>query len=343
MNTQAYEAGNQAYSAGRFEEALEQFMLCCGDMEGMSRADTSRLYQLVGNCYLKQKRSQKAADFYRRALAVAPDAHKAAISNKLGSALLNCRQYEKALEAFDAALLPLKAEDGVEHVFATPYKAHTGRARALLKLGNTVEAGAAFREAALDTANPAKEKSLFNLAACFMDLGRAADAAASYEAALGFAMAPDFKGKLHAGLAQAQLAQGQLAAAVASFEAAAACEGFELTGAANHDFEMARTLLDIQVKNEAARTAAWAAQIAQDAPSGQEAAGETPAAEGEPAQPAEPAADPAPTNQPAAVTAEFEPVAQQPASTFPFTPVPYASAGAEEHESNWADESMPLP
>ena len=74
---------------------------------------------------------------------------------------------------------------------------------ALLKLGKSAEAGVAFREAALDEANPDPTKALLNLGVCFMALDRPADAVASYESALQFDMQPDTRNKLYANLGQA--------------------------------------------------------------------------------------------------------------------------------------------
>jgi Tfp pilus assembly protein PilF len=44
--------------------------------------------------------------------------------------------------------------------YDTPYKAYMGLGNAELKLGNSAEAGVAFREAALDEGNPDPAKAL---------------------------------------------------------------------------------------------------------------------------------------------------------------------------------------
>ncbi len=64
------------------------------------------------------------------------------------------------------------------------------------------EAGAAYREAALDPANPAPAKALVNLGVCFMELGRSADAITSYETALEFDLDDKAKAKALANLGQ---------------------------------------------------------------------------------------------------------------------------------------------
>ena len=71
-----------------------------------------------------------------------------------------------------------------------------GMGNALLKLGKSAEAGVAFREAALDEANPDPTKALLNLGVCFMALNRPADAVASYESALQFSMTNETRNKL---------------------------------------------------------------------------------------------------------------------------------------------------
>ena len=46
--------------------------------------------------------------------------------------------------------------------YPTPYKAYMGMGNVLLKQGKSAEAGVAFREAALDEANPDPTKALLN-------------------------------------------------------------------------------------------------------------------------------------------------------------------------------------
>ena len=104
-----------------------------------------------------------------------------------------------------------------------------------------VEAGAAYREAALDPANPAPAKSLVNLGVCFMELGRPEDAVSVYETALDFDLDDRARAKAYANLGQAYMAQGRVPRALNAFEKAEEIGG-ELPSLAMHDYEIARTL-----------------------------------------------------------------------------------------------------
>lgn len=144
--------------------------------------------------------------------------------------MLGTKDYENALEAFGRALdYP---------IYTTPYKAYAGIGAAQLKLGNMVEAGAAYREAALDPANPAPAKSLVNLGVCFMELGRPEDAVSVYETALDFDLDDRARAKAYANLGQAYMAQGRVPRALNAFEKAEEIGG-ELPSLAMHDYEIA--------------------------------------------------------------------------------------------------------
>ena len=104
-----------------------------------------------------------------------------------------------------------------------------------------VEAGAAYREAALDPANPAPAKSLVNLGVCFMELGRPEDAVSVYETALDFDLDDRARAKAYANLGQAYMAQGRVPRALDAFEKAEEI-GDEMPSLAMHDYELARTL-----------------------------------------------------------------------------------------------------
>ena len=119
------------------------------------------------------------------------------------------------------------------------YKAYSGMGNALLKLGKSAEAGVAFREAALDEANPDPTKALLNLGVCFMALDRPADAVASYESALQFDMQPDTRNKLYANLGQAYVASGQMQKAVNAFDESIADKTYFLSDSASVDYQRA--------------------------------------------------------------------------------------------------------
>lgn len=110
---------------------------------------------------------------------------------------------------------------------------------ALLKRGKSAEAGVAFREAALDEANPDPTRALLNLGVCFMALNRPADAVASYESALQFDMQSTVRNKLGASLGQAYVACGHMQKAVDFFEKALADKTYFLSASASVDYKRA--------------------------------------------------------------------------------------------------------
>ncbi len=236
MNVTAFKEAQEAYARGDYERALEGFSVCTRELDDLSLADKSKFYHLIGNCYIKSGRADKAAEYYRKALNIAPHSRQPALLVNLGTALLNSDQYEEALSAFENALdYP---------AYTTPYRAYSGIGAARLKLGDLTEAGAAYRDAALDPANPAPSKALVNLGICFMGLGRSADAVTSYETALDFATDDASKSKTLAHLGQAYMAQGRVNKALEAFETATADGNFELPPMARHDYEIAKVLKD---------------------------------------------------------------------------------------------------
>ncbi len=233
MNVEVFKAAQEAYAKGDYSRALEGFIICTRDVGGLSPADLSKFYHLIGNCYVKSDDPRSAAEYFLKALGGSPEKRKPSLYVNLGTALLGTKDYENALEAFGRALdYP---------IYATPYKAYAGIGAAQLKLGNMIEAGAAYREAALDPANPAPAKSLINLGVCFMELGRSEDAVTSYEAAIDFDLDTRSRAKAYANLGQAYMAQGRIPKALDAFEKAQE-EGEPLPSMAEHDYELAKTL-----------------------------------------------------------------------------------------------------
>lgn len=233
MNVEVFKAAQEAYARGDYSRALEGFIICTRDVGGLSPADLSKFYHLIGNCYVKSNDPRSAAEYFLKALSGSPEKRKPSLYVNLGTALLGTKDYENALEAFGRALdYP---------IYATPYKAYAGIGAAQLKLGNMIEAGAAYREAALDPANPAPAKSLINLGVCFMELGRSEDAVTSYEAAIDFELDTRSRAKAYANLGQAYMAQGRIPKALDAFEKAQE-EGEPLPSMAEHDYELAKTL-----------------------------------------------------------------------------------------------------
>ena len=139
--------------------------------------------------------------------------------------------YEDAVQHFEIAASDAK--------YDAKYRAYTGMGNAYLKLGKSAEAGAAFRSAALDEANPEPTKALLNLGICFMALNRPNDAVTSYENALQFDMPAATRNKLCANLGQAYVASGQMQKAVSAFESALADKTYFLSDSASVDYQRA--------------------------------------------------------------------------------------------------------
>ena len=145
------------------------------------------------------------------------------------------------IAAFDPSVAHITVKDAT---YATPYKAYLGLGNALLAQDNVVEAGTAFRQAAIDAANPAPSSALADLASCFIKLGRPGDAVETYRTALDFATPRDDTRAINAGLGQALIAQNRPADAVDAFTAATADGIYQLTREQQDDFARAQDALD---------------------------------------------------------------------------------------------------
>ena len=77
------------------------------------------------------------------------------VGYNLGMVYASQGDFEDAITNFQSALDDSR--------YATPYKAYQAMGNALLKLGKSAEAGAAFRSAALDEMNPDPNKGPLNL------------------------------------------------------------------------------------------------------------------------------------------------------------------------------------
>lgn len=127
--------------------------------------------------------------------------------------------------------------------YATPYKAYLGLGDALKKLGNLTEAGVAYRQAAIDGANPAPAGALANLGDCFVALQRPEDAIESYRTALDFAGPRDDTRAISAGLGQAYVAANRFSDAVDAFGTATVDGIYQLTPEQADAYERARDTL----------------------------------------------------------------------------------------------------
>lgn len=234
MDISAFNEAQEAYTVGNYSVALEKFIECAQDLDGLSTEDLCKFYHLLGNCYVKNGKASVAAAAYSMALERADSKRKPALYVNLGKALLSSGKNTEALVAFNNAL---QFED-----YATPHKAYSGIGAAQLQLGNTAEAGAAYREAAVDASNPAPAKSLVNLGACFMEMGRPEDAIISYETALDIGLEGEMQNKANENLGQAYMAQGRFFDAIVAFEDALSDGTYELSELADHDYKIAISL-----------------------------------------------------------------------------------------------------
>jgi tetratricopeptide (TPR) repeat protein len=154
------------------------------------------------------------------------------VQANLGQAFSAIGEYPDAVGAFDAALR--------EPDYTTPWRAHQGKASALLEMGRVDEAAAAYRAAAIDPENPDPGKALVNLGLCFMALGRHEDAAEAYKAALGFDTYSG-RGKALANLGQAFVAMGRFDDAVRAFERSQELHDYQMSDSARQAFDYARS------------------------------------------------------------------------------------------------------
>ena len=234
MDISVFNEARDAYAVGNYSSALDKFIECAQDLDGLSTEDLCKFYNLLGNCYVKCGKASVASAAYSMALTNANIKRKPVIYANLGKSLLSCGKNTQALVAFNNAL---QFKD-----YAAPYKAYSGIGSAQLQLGNIAEAGAAYREAAVDPNNPAPAKSLVNLGACFMEMGRAEDAIISYETALNIGLEGEMQNKANANLGQAYMVQGRFFDALSAFEDALEDGSYELNDLAAHDYQIALSL-----------------------------------------------------------------------------------------------------
>lgn len=232
MNSELFQRARSAYVAKDYETALAQFTDCLQDTSSpLAPGETGLLYHQIGNCLVKLNDPNEAIHAYSQAgIDSAYDA-LGSVNYNLGMVYASAKDYEDAVRYFQLAVENPK--------YATPYKAYMGMGNSLLKIGKSAEAGAAFRSAALDEANPDPTKALLNLGVCFMALNRPMDAIASYESALQFDMDANTRNRMFANMGQAYVAAGKMNKAVRAFESALADKTYVFNDAANVDYQRA--------------------------------------------------------------------------------------------------------
>ena len=232
MNNELFQQAKTASAALDYNRALDLYSRCLQDQDQPPQpGEVGLIYHQIGNCLMKLKSYYEAVEAYTRSAADSSYDAVGTVNCNTGMAYATLRDWPNAVKHFEIAVS--------DRNYATPYKAYMGMGNALLKQGKSAEAGVAFREAALDEANPDPTKALLNLGVCFMALNRPADAVASYESALQFNMSNETRNKLYASLGQAYTASGQMDQAVDAFERAIADKTYYLSDSASVDYQRA--------------------------------------------------------------------------------------------------------
>lgn len=232
MNNDLFQRAKAAVEAKDYHSALGLYTACLQDSsEPLGPGEAGLLYHRIGNCLTKLKNYEEAIQAYQQAAGDTAYDACGAVNYNMGMAYAALHDFDDAVKHFEIAV-----SDGK---YLTPYKAYTAMGNALLKKGKSAEAGVAFREAALDEANPDPTKALLNLGVCFMALERPADAVASYESALQFEMLPNVRNRMYASLGQAYVACGQMQKAVDAFEKSIADKTYFLSASASVDYQRA--------------------------------------------------------------------------------------------------------
>lgn len=232
MNNTLFQQAKEAAAGKDYAKALQLYTQCLQDEEqALEPGEAGLIYHQLGNCLTKLKKYPEAVQAYTQATTDTAYDAVGTVNYNLGMAYAAQHDFDNAVKHFEIALSDAK--------YLTPYKAYTAMGNALLKQGKSAEAGVAYREAALDEANPDPTKALLNLGVCFMALNRPADAVASYESALQFDMKPAVRNKMYASLGQAYVASGQMQKAADAFERAIADKTYFLSASASVDYQRA--------------------------------------------------------------------------------------------------------
>jgi tetratricopeptide (TPR) repeat protein len=149
--------------------------------------------------------------------------------------------------------------------YAKPYQAQLGLGNAYSKLGLTIDAGTAYRNAALDERNPNPTKALLSLGSCFMVLGRPQDAIESYNAIFDFNPPAAIKNKTLESLGQALTSVERYQEAVDAFGKALVDGSYSLSTAAQADYAKALQFSSGQQQTGAVPVAAISDQYYQSA------------------------------------------------------------------------------
>lgn len=228
MNSQAFSAAKAAYQRGDWAGAVSALNAATDPGEVWGEAD-----HLRGNALMKLGLYAEAADAYARALTDAGygQTHAGALSCNRGRALVAAGRPDLAVSCFEAAVS--------DPSYATPYKAHLALGNLYERQGKVREAGVAWRNAAIDEANPDPASALMKLGGCFMSMGRPVDAVEAYRTALDFSTDAS-QGPVYGQLGLAYMASNRVQEAADAFAKAASSGTYQLTAEQAASYEAAR-------------------------------------------------------------------------------------------------------
>jgi tetratricopeptide (TPR) repeat protein len=162
-------SGQTAQNSGRFDEAIAIFNRVIA-MSSKNPQDAALANLKIGNAYMVQGKFENAAIGYQRAAALSPNYAEA--YNNLGEAFGELKQYPRAIEAFNKALV----------LDPTLLKAKYNQAVTYDRMGNFRYSEFVFRN--LIKSNPQYSLGYDGLAVTLSKAGRAKEAIAFHEKAI---------------------------------------------------------------------------------------------------------------------------------------------------------------
>ncbi|MCL2883704.1 MAG: tetratricopeptide repeat protein, partial [Coriobacteriia bacterium] len=143
MLSSSFENAGIAYNSGDYNGALEAYQRCLEeDKARFEPGEEGMVYHRLGNCLVKTNRYEEAVAVFKMALGDPAYHERGSLHVNLGTALTAAESYDEAIEQFRLAL--------DDSTYEAPYRAWMGMGNALSRQGRIVEAGTAYRTAALD-------------------------------------------------------------------------------------------------------------------------------------------------------------------------------------------------
>ncbi len=232
MNNTLFNKAKSAYNDGDFINSINLFNSCLNDPNfNFLPGEYGLICHRIGNCYVKINQFENAIEAYVNATKDTAYDSLGVVYYNIGMSYDKLNDFSRAIENFNYAL-------NIDN-YKAKYRALTAMGNALMKSGNSAEAGVVFRKAAMDPNNPDPTRALLNLGVCFMALGRPQDAVLSYKSAFNFDLSPTVSNRLYANLGQAYVACGEMQNAVEMFEHALQDKTYELSDSASVDYQRA--------------------------------------------------------------------------------------------------------